>query len=972
MNTTEIEIGIQKICDTSITIKEYYINREALIAAINVAPKDELAKCKNFYANRSGVVIDLRKELIDRLLANETFTVASAKELIDKYKKGNENSYRAYKKWFSLFFPVLTFYGHDPMRDFMKRFIEKFISDLGLQGLVDVSNFDFQGARQQGNDRWWVAVFNKEQPSHSSSKQFFFEILEGKINYGIYRHSDKSYLKPKQTVEGDNFKYADMLSYFKEYTQLLIEDVPEIKNNNIHLEEENVYKISMGPDYFSEEDIEASIEKKLVLVHSHTKPKGRATKSQADIFKEDMQIGDYFYLTRGNQGIKILGQITSDAVPATFNNLYDDGWLERSYQIIAKSNKSGSYKDEGKYWAPNTNVTCWPIPANEMEQANDILFEPYFGLRFINAENNFDFKKIIDEFKEALTQETSILKDFSLGTYTDKSHYVKISDHKNVIGTANVHYEIRSIKSGLAVELHFEGNDNNKNSFKKIQLPPSLEWFEWMSANSIRHKGFISKEEKDIVPQLISKLEVMENQIGDQIRSIMENENNSQIGKSNIKLNQILYGPPGTGKTYSTILEAAQIISKKEIKNYKKALEIFNANLEDQIEFITFHQNYSYEDFIQGLRPDVEHTSLSFNRTDGIFTKIAVNALFEYYKLFQKKQREEIQNPKAIDINEAYLEFLNHLEVGQEFDTRTGEKVKITGFTDRQNIEFKPIKGNRPYLVSGNRLIKLYKNFPAIEKIQRVHEDIRSAIGGCNASIYYVALREFIEYLNDYEVDDDILGAAEDEGFNYEDIPYNRKKELLANTDLSDLRSIRSSEVPNYVIIIDEINRANISRVFGELITLIEKDKRSHGEIPLKVTLPSGEKFIVPSNLFIIGTMNTADKSIALLDIALRRRFEFVPMYPKYDIEDAIINENNLLEKINLEIISRKGHDFTIGHSYFMGIEFSLENTINNKVLPLMLEYFMNDHVEVKKILNNCGILLKEEWPMKFAGLKND
>lgn len=625
-------------------------------------------------------------------------------------------------------------------------------------------------------------------------------------------------------------------------------------------------------------------------------------------------------------------------------------------------------------WALDKNFPDnWEDLLNMLEDPiRNLLIKYKQYLHTISIDNNLHFKGIIDKFKEALTHESSVLKDFTLGTYTDKSYYVKISDHKNVIGTSDVHYEIRSLKSGLAVELHFEGTDENKNRFKKIQLPPSLEWFPWMSANSIRHKGFISKEEKDIVPQLISKLEVMENQIGDQIRSIMENENNSQNGKSNIELNQILYGPPGTGKTYSTILEAAQIISKKEIKNYKKALEIFNSNLEDQIEFITFHQNYSYEDFIQGLRPDVEHTSLSFNRTDGIFTKIAVNALFEYYKLFQKKQREEIQNPKAIDINEAYLEFLNHLEVGQEFDTRTGEKVKITGFTDRQNIEFKPIKGNRPYLVSGNRLIKLYKKFPAIEKIQRVHEDIRSAIGGCNASIYYVALREFIEYLNDYEVDEDILGAAEDEGFNYEDIPYNRKKELLANTDLSDLRSIRSSEVPNYVIIIDEINRANISRVFGELITLIEKDKRSHGEIPLKVTLPSGEKFIVPSNLFIIGTMNTADKSIALLDIALRRRFEFVPMYPKYDIEDAIINENNLLQKINLEIISRKGHDFTIGHSYFMGIEFSLENTINNKVLPLMLEYFMNDYIEVKKILNNCGVLLNEEWPMKFAGLKND
>ena len=139
-----------------------------------------------------------------------------------------------------------------------------------------------------------------------------------------------------------------------------------------------------------------------------------------------------------------------------------------------------------------------------------------------------------------------------------------------------------------------------------------------------------------------------------------------------------------------------------------------------------------------------------------------------------------------------------------------------------------------------------------------------------------------------------------------------------------------------------------------------------------KLDLPSGDPFIVPSNLFIIGTMNTADKSIALLDIALRRRFEFESMYPKYEIEDQEIYDVEILEKINKQIIKSKGHDFQIGHAYFMGDNKDLVQRMNKKVIPLLLEYYMNDEKEVKGILNSAGLIIEENsWPLKISG-KND
>jgi 5-methylcytosine-specific restriction protein B len=160
--------------------------------------------------------------------------------------------------------------------------------------------------------------------------------------------------------------------------------------------------------------------------------------------------------------------------------------------------------------------------------------------------------------------------------------------------------------------------------------------------------------------------------------------------------------------------------------------------------------------------------------------------------------------------------------------------------------------------------------------------------------------------------------------------------------------------------------------VFGELITLIEVDKRSHGQIPLETKLPSGDKFIVPSNLYIIGTMNTADKSIALLDIALRRRFEFEAMYPLYNIKDKTINDADILKKLNDRIIETKGHDFQIGHSFFMGCNggvYELDKTMNNKVIPLLLEYYMNDEKEVRAILQAAGLTIDENvWPLRITG----
>jgi 5-methylcytosine-specific restriction protein B len=224
-------------------------------------------------------------------------------------------------------------------------------------------------------------------------------------------------------------------------------------------------------------------------------------------------------------------------------------------------------------------------------------------------------------------------------------------------------------------------------------------------------------------------------------------------------------------------------------------------------------------------------------------------------------------------------------------------------------------------------------------------------------------LKEF--FIQDVKTRKDILQLTTVNGLAKQDATYFLEvyKKILKHLPPKDMNHVERVQKENFVIIIDEINRANISRVFGELITLIEPDKRSHGAIPMEVQLPSGDYFKVPSNLYIIGTMNTADKSIALLDIALRRRFEFEALYPRYDLKGLHAKET--LRNINDQIVKSKGYDFQIGHGYFMGDNWDYKKQMNNKIIPLLLEYYMNDKKEVVGILKNAEVDIDDgKWPL--------
>jgi 5-methylcytosine-specific restriction endonuclease McrBC GTP-binding regulatory subunit McrB len=272
----------------------------------------------------------------------------------------------------------------------------------------------------------------------------------------------------------------------------------------------------------------------------------------------------------------------------------------------------------------------------------------------------------------------------------------------------------------------------------------------------------------------------------------------------NQSLNTILFGPPGTSKTYTTIEKALEIIDSKflneKIDNRSELKTGFDAFvMKGRIRFVTFHQSFSYEEFVEGIRASTEDGQIRYGVQDGIFKEMCKNA-----------------------------------------------------------------------------------------------------------------------------------------SDNSED---------------------------NYVLIIDEINRGNISKIFGELITLVEDSKRAGNDEALSVILPYSKKsFSVPKNLYIIGTMNTADRSLALMDNALRRRFNFIEMPPRPDLLNDIlvdgINIEIMLTVMNKRITILYDREHTLGHAFFMPLKKSstiekLAEIFENKIIPLLQEYFFDDWDKIRRVLGD-------------------
>jgi 5-methylcytosine-specific restriction enzyme B len=458
--------------------------------------------------------------------------------------------------------------------------------------------------------------------------------------------------------------------------------------------------------------------------------------------------------------------------------------------------------------------------------------------------------------------------------------------------------------------------------------------------------------------------------------------------------NLILYGPPGTGKTYATALEAVKLCSTGVDLGDRAAVEAEYGRLVEarQVEFVTFHQSYSYEDFVEGLRPpvsgkdgegDEDKSGFRLEVSPGVFHRIATRASASKGSTGKKfdlsgRQFFKMSIGEAANPEDAYL-FEEALQNGSallgfgEIDWRDDRFAKrdamIQAWKDSQPDAEPPTPQSarvqcpdmfRNWIKPGDIIIVSKGNgsFRAIGEFTGPYEYVPREDGG-----YFH--RRAVNWL-----------WSDRQGVPVEEIYAKRFSMrtlyMLTSSDLnmSALQRYITSQEPGsppeqFVLIIDEINRANISKVFGELITLLEADKRITADGGgLRVRLPySKEPFGVPGNLHVIGTMNTADRSIALLDTALRRRFEFRELMPDPDLpqlkaagDRCGVDLGKLLRTLNDRIEYLFDREHQIGHAYFINCNSraDLDAVMRHKVVPLLAEYFYEDWSKVALVLGDA------------------
>jgi len=679
----------------------------------------------------------------------------------------------------------------------------------------------------------------------------------GSFKHGIF------YMSNKKPYENQRYRQDEKYAWLSKYGETESEAFKKIRSILIR-----VAKASVKGDFQEIESVEfyATIKWKWAFLYSsetilpaYSKP---VLLSACEA--EKMRYGEGFSEDHQIKSFKSNEIKSFDSKKSTYLELYSflnkkldfcETRIEKGDLIwgcyLDSQPPKGNYFLIGSKYGENDNMDVFP----DMFRKNVISTGFYFeDLSFLVGRPKNEIKKFLKE-REELPKSYNCLKEFLNIKPGDKIAIKGSGNPKN----KKAYLSIVGICEVKEVDDFYNFDDETLGHTLKVNWinAPIFEEFDFGGFSRTLHKLSDAKVIRTI----------FENQF-DELELPLQSE---KINRMKPILNQILFGPPGTGKTYSTIEKAIQIIdsgfdlnqSRKEVK--AKYDELHKAG---RIVFTTFHQSMSYEDFVEGIKPNLESIdseNISYKIEDGIFKKVCIEAGYE----FVKQQSSQTSARKIISFEQAYINFYNEIadklehEKEVKIPLRSGGEILIIETTSQENFKMRHVDREREYTVSKNRAERLFNEIENFETIQNVNSFFRGIIGGSNTSAYWAVLNQIYQRID--------KGVS---NVNLIEVTYESKKSAVQKIDWSLINSTKES--PSYVLIIDEINRGNVSSIFGELITLIEDDKRAGSDETLKVKLPYSKKnFSVPLNLHIIGTMNTADRSVEALDSALRRRFAF-------------------------------------------------------------------------------------------------
>ena len=880
--------------------KIQYLKNQTLVMS-DISTPEGLLKHKNelkYEKSGGGAIQDIRHKILEHLKENKTYTLD---ELINM-KTNAGISHKMYTTYLSYTYV----FANQKSKIYLEDLGKDILKDLKLKDYQVGKISPFDGKRQDGATRAWIAIVPKDK-NHKDAWQFFVEFESGSINCGS--------CSGKNIFDGEYSRNTEEVNNYEELIDRLssLKDIIIKKNTELEADKSSPQKqywifaagegakkwdefykdgvMALGWDniddlsnYKTEEKIRKKIQE---LNNDYVSDYKMRVKALYDIY-EAVSIGDIIYVKKGRKDIIARGVVTSDYI-------YDKNRTGYEHCRLVDWTSTDVYANASDQDYPTKTLTNKTDNVQLCEKLEAFYSQSWFPENYSPKLTFGDWVNILNKSEIFDVNSLKLVKRlYDIG---GQASCKQLAEKYGLTYSAYIGYAV-----GLGQRIHRETNcplleDNNDNA-------------KWWTIPFVGRKAY--KQEigtyiwklRDELKEALSQVDLSEIELYENGEYKMEQPKN-----------QILYGPPGTGKTYKTVVKAMEIIGSKEVPmkdeeghfrtnylpdEYKKLKEEFDElKKQGRIEFITFHQSYSYEEFVEGIKPDIPEWGENMSRDikyvgkDGIFKKMCSVSIQDKYNYFKRMYDEG--------------------NLG-EFETKRGKNYIISKFDDK-TFEISRIDGT-----PNSCTTEKFKNVILYEKDDLTSANLRKKAGvGNGLEMNLIEIRDYVRNLE-----------------------------------------VPAAEINKKILIIDEINRGNISKIFGELITLIEEDKRAGEDNAITVTLPySGDKFSVPNNLYIIGTMNTADKSLALLDVALRRRFEFVPMYPQHELIDGKYKDHvakrEFLVAINEKILAeKKSPDYLIGHAYFMNDD-SLTDILNKKIIPLLMEYYNGKQEKVKKLLDDVA-----------------